>query len=530
MTALRAGISAYNAKNQYARPDWGFDTFAVRQARYDFFQHYHDGTIYNAALNPSALTMREEQRLYRWTRNIHNPVKRTVDIMAANIYQGYLDTANLKGGALPLLYDNRALDVPLRRLMRDSNLSQNLIKYSSTAVLKGDAAWWLVDDVQRGRIRMELLDPSIIRDCDVDAAGNSKACIIEYERTDPKPMHERVSKPSVFNSLLPSNDTYLYTMVVTQDEFRTYRDGIPYGYTDDEDGEPLARWDNPYGFVPLKLGHYEQGDGVWGRNAFYAVTGKINELNDAQSLVNDSIRRVVEPILVAENITKVDSIVPSRDEKSGITILYIQGTDSTLRALELKVDISGAMANIREMVTNIENDLPVLALQQMRGGERVTAPGTTAGFSDAIGMVEGARKNLDAPLAAALQMGITMGAVRGYDDFRGFNVNSYDSGDMALSVGARPVIADNLPKRDKLMALLQMKDQPPALTRLALKELGYGETDIEAVLADAPRLNAGSDAAGTVDSEEDDVLTSLFGSFNARVPQLTAGDDAPAPA
>lgn len=477
MLSVRTGLATYNGKLLSPRLDWGYDTWEARQARSDLLDAYVDGTVYSSE-QPFSESLKAANRLYRFIRDTHSPVKIATDLIAANVYQGTVDYRNLSTGALPFQYDNKALEEPLRLTLRSSNFGQQLGAYTRDAAVKGDGVWWVVDDPDSRRIRIELIDPLTVRHKESDEAGNVKACVLEYDVEDPLDLDPRQFDPKRLASALQKRKTRTHTLTVDQDWFTRYIDGAQ-----------VARWPNIYGLVPLKCGSFEKGPGEWGKSAFYASLGKINEINDAQALLNDTIRRVIEPLLVAKNITAETTVTPQRDERTGIITLYIQsapGVEAEIVPLTIPVDVAAASANIDRLERALERDLPILALPKMREmGERVTGPGVQAGLSDAIGMIQMARKSLDTALVGAVQIAITMGAVRGYDGYRAFSLNSYDRGEMELALKERPVIADQLTKDQLLTYLLQLKDQPPGVREVAMKLMGMSQDDSAAILDDA---------------------------------------------
>lgn len=512
MLSLRTGLAAYNGKTLAPRLEWGYDDYGARLSRYAVLSAYADGTVYSS-VQPFAETLKATHRLYRWVRDTHSPVKIALDLIAANVYQGTVDHEHLTGGALPFQFNNRALEGPLRLLLRWSNLSQQLDPYVRTAALLGDAAWWVVDDPDRKRVRLELLNIAWLKEKVTDEVGNVRAAVIEYETEDDPDIAGY--QPQRGSADGPKRDTYLYTKKVyrpqrgdlmTENErgvrFETFKDGQPWDYLNNVPDGEYAGWTAPYDVVPLKVAPFERGPGEWGKSAFYASLGKINEINDAQSLLNDTVRRVIEPILVAENIAlRDDSKVQTvRDERTGIITLYIQSGSkempAKLTALTLPIDVDAAGRNIDRLEAALERDLPVMALQRMRDkGERITAPGVQAGYSDAIGQIQMARRNLDPGLVMALQIGVTIGATRRYPGFEAFNADSYDAGEMDVYLKERPVVADNLTKQDYLTQLATVKDQPPAIQSLMLEALGVPQASREAVLNEArAQLNADVEA------------------------------------
>ncbi len=516
----RTGWNLYSARSLYPRIEWGWNDYASRLSRYNVYQAYFDNSIYSS-LESFSERLKVDERLYKHVRGIYNPIKRENDLYAANVYQGQINLTDLGAGALPLEYDNPALEDPLRLLLKWSNLGQNLTRYVSDTANLGDSAWWIVDDPARQRVRLELLNPSKIRDVALDEVGNVRACVIEYEREE-NPDVERY-QPRRFGTVQQQVKTYVYTLKAEKrdDEtvhFETFYDGKPHAYTTDADGTPLLEWDANYPFVPLKLAAFEPTEDGWGRNSWYASRRKIDELNDQAALLNDSVRRVIEPILKATNVsagrnadgTQKQSFETQRDERSGITVLFVNGENANIEPLTIPLDIGSSAENIKSLLDEIERDMPVLALQRIRDSGAVSGAAVRSMYGDAIGRIDGARKNLDPPLAMALQMGVTIGAVRGYDGFEDFDAESYDRGEMDLQVKERPVMPDELPLGERLTAYHTVKDLPPSLQRRALLDMGVPSAEVDEIVAESSAQQeretraAARELANTVFGDEDE--------------------------
>lgn len=503
----RAGWGGFDARVLNPSVGGSFNTYDGRLSRYDLYEHYYSNTVYDSLSSVSA-SLKVNERLYRAIRGVYNPIKRENALYVSNVYQGQLNTKDLGEGALPLEFDNDSFEPAITNVMRWSNLGPQLSTFTHQAALLGDAFWWIVDDPERRRVRLELLHPSKVRDMEVDAVGNVKAAVIEYEREEPPDVADY--RPSRSGGHEKPRKTYLYTLKVDQDEYRTFKDGEPFAYFDDINGEPLAHWPNDAGFVPLRPAYFEPTDDGWGRNSFFATRRKIDELNDQTSLINDTVRRVIEPLLKVKGVTPPttdnQTMTAVRDDKSGLTMLYLTNVDGDIEALQIPVDLAAATDNAQKLLAEIERDMPLLALQHIREGGALTAPGVRTGYSDAIGLVESARKNLDPAVIAALQMACTIGGIRGYDGFEGFSADSFDSGDMELGIKPRPVVPDTLSKQETIAGLATVTNMSPALARVALKQMDVSDKDIEAIVADLQlqatiqpptTLGVGNDANGS---------------------------------
>lgn len=454
----------------------------TRFIRYNTARSYYYNTIYDS-LNLLSTHVKSDERLYKFIRGIANPVKQENDLLVSYTYRGTIDTQTLKGGSIPLIYDNTALEEPTKLIMKWSNLDQQLSGYVRDAALLGDVAWWIVVDPFRQRVRMEQVDPARVKYVERDEVGNVRACVIEYER-DEQPEVQRY-QPGLNGLALQKTKTYLFTLKATKDWFETYKDGEAFAYYQDASGRPVWRWPNIYGFVPLKMAYYAMGKDGWGQNSFFGTARRqIDELNDQASILNDSVRNVVVPLLQALNVRKSSEITIEREDKDSMAIVYLSGDKAELKPVSIPLDLAAAIQNRNGLYAELVRNMPILALQQMRDiGGNLSGIAIQNMFGDAISVVENLRKNLNPPLVAAVQMGISMAAIHGFEGFGAFNERSFDAGDMEMQIADTPVIEDRLSKGEKVDKLVVVSGLPEGSKRKALAEMDYSAKDIDEMVA-----------------------------------------------
>lgn len=512
MSAVEGAIAGWNAAGTSAlvpRDDLPYGDAQARLLRYRVADSYINNTIYDT-LNRYSTRLKTEERLYKFIRSIVNPVAQENNLIVSYTYRGAIDTATLRGGALPLVFDNAALEDALKQVIKWSNLDGQLGDYVHDAALYGDAAWWLVDDPARGRVRLELLDPARVKYVERDEVGNVRAAVIEYV-CDEQPDVQRYI-PSRWGSMrFQRAKTFVKTIKVTKEWFETFKDGEPFAFYADETGAPVSRWPNVYGFVPLKLAQYAKGRDGWGRNSFFGAPRRlIDELNDQASIVNDSIRNVVVPLLQAVNVRKSDDITIVREDKDSLAIAYLSGEGAELKPVTIPLDIAAASANRNQLTAELKKHMPILSLQDVRDRGDLSGVAIANLFGDAISVIENVRKALNPPLVAALQMAVTMGGIRRYPGFEAFNAGSFDAGDMELSVKETPVIDDQLPRGERVDKVISIAALPPGSKRKALEEIGYTDEDIETILADDAAQSQQPNANPTVTPDSLAKLTTVW--------------------
>lgn len=488
MNAARAGLiaasAAYNAQNTVPVQEYGWDTYAARLGRYWIYDSYRNNTAYSS-FNSIALTLKAANNLYKHIRGVYNPVFRQNQLLVSYIYGGSIDMENLTSGAIPIVTGNAALIEAIKQVFTWSRWGENKSIYTRYGALLGDSVLKIIDDREKQKVRMEVLHPGKVRDVELDAVGNVLSILIEYER-DPDTDVSSIT-PGRFSPLnnWQNNKSYTYSEKITKDTFETFKDGEPFAYYADASGKPVAAWANEYGFVPVVMCQHQPSGLKWGENAFHASIRKIDEVNDLASLLDDQIRKAVIPLLYAAGTRGESDLDADTSQKDKYTILY-GPKDSTLQPVIADIDIVGAGGRIDAVLQELERDLPELALQRMResAGTNMTAPGVKAAYSDAIGRINEARGQYDSALVRALQMAISIGGYNQYENFGGFNLNSYDAGALDFYIKDRPVINDELSLNERIISLGSVGSMTPALQRLALEEMGYDEEAIESVVLD----------------------------------------------
>jgi len=534
VNAIQGAVNGWNYDSKALTPrrDRNFGSQGQRIIRYNVANAYYYNTVYDR-LDALAMRIKEDERLYKFIRGIYNPVKLENGLYVSYTYRGTIDTQTLKGGSMPLRYENTRLENPLKQLIKWSNLDQQLGTYVKDAALLGDAAWWICDEPDKMRVRLELIDPARIAECQRDSAGNVKSAVIEYRRfdnPDPKLYQPNIGGNSGFS--LKAEQPYTFTMIATQDSFRTYKDGKPFAFYYDERGNPVAAWDNVYGFVPLKIAHFATGQDGWGQNSFFgAPRRQIDEINDQSSIINDSIRNVIVPILQAVGINAPSGankdLEVQRDERTGVTIIYIPNENGELKPVTVPIDIAAASANRAVLVAELEKMMPIIALSRIRDiGGNLSGAAIENMFGDAIASVSNLRKQLDPCLIGALQMALSIGGIQGYNGFAGLGEYSYDNGDMEMSIAERDVIDNRLDKNQQLTNLISLADKPTGTKRKGLEILGISADEIDEIItvdkieSDEKARNAVRGAMQVIFPDK----TNSAGNGGTSKPQLAQGD------
>jgi hypothetical protein len=433
-----------------------WDSYGTRMTRYRLYANYDSNRVY---FDPHQLLRIQIMRpaLYKHIRGIYNPVNRLNRLYVAKVYGGALDWELLRDGAIPVDQADDRLRAALKQLWLWSNWQRGKNLFVRFGSVFGDSALKVVDDVEAQKIRLEVLDPRKIQDVEVDGVGNVKNVVIEYERTD-----------------FGGNKPYRYTEIITGEEFVTLKDGEEFPFYADAAGNPVSRWKNEYGFVPVALAQHRATDAVWGDVAFSDFLTKIDEVNDQASLINDQIRKIIVPILLMSGVQKNDQLEVRAGDRDGLSIIQA-GQGAQAFPLTGNLQLADASANLKDMLGELENDLPELKLARMLETGEVTATAIRAAASAGVARIVEAQGNYDECLVRAQMMATSIGGYRGYKEFGGFSLDSYARGDLQHYIRTRPVIPDDLTKLEKIQAT----QAAGASMELQLREIGYDEETIE---------------------------------------------------
>ncbi len=444
VSSLARQHHSWNAYALTPIDSWGFDTYVARMFRYFHARTYYHNVAYTSLVS-YADSHKADSKLYKQVRGIYNPVKRLIETYVSKCYGGSLDMEDATEGAVPIMAASEQLRDAIRQLWLWSNWGTMKALYVRTGALCGDTFLKVIDDPVAQKVRLEVVDPAKIKSLTLDEVGNIKDVVIEYEKD------EEVLTTNLFSKAFQRR-THVYTEHITQERFETYRDGEPFAYYTDPAGQGVSAWDNEYGFIPMVLVRHQQLGADFGGNAFLDFVRKIDEINDNASLLNDQIRKTVQPIwwITGNERSEIDL---EYDEKDIVPMIF-GGENSDAKPMIANVQISSAIQNINNQLSELERDMPELGLYRLRDASVLTAPGVRAGWSDAIDRLTDANGNYDDGLVRAQMMAVSMGGLRRYDKFTPFSLDSYARGDLQHFIKNRPIINDSLSEKEKMDYLM----------------------------------------------------------------------------
>jgi len=456
MNAAHMAVLAFNEKALIPTDNFDWDDYQSRLFRYALSEAYYNNIAYRNISTFSA-RLKASSDLYKHVRGIYNPVYRLVEAYTSKVYGGQLDFEDLSRGAIPITMASDELKGAIRQLWLWSNWRIQKSLYVREGSQLGDVFLKVVDEPVKEKVRLEVLHPGKVKEADFDAVGNITRAHIEYERSD------------------DGKNWYKYGEIITPDSYETLKQDKPFNY---DDGEGTSsKWANPYGFVPLRLVKHKDMGQTFGANAFHGQMGKIDEVNDSASLLNDQVRKAINLVWYFAGVARSSDLDVTTPDKDQLPAIY-GPIDSQPYPMIGNVDLTAAGVNIERLLGELERDMPELAMHRLRDAGNPTAPGIKAGYSDAIDRFTEAQGVYDDGLIAAQKMAVTIGGVRKYKGFEAFNIDSYDNGDLEHFINPRPIVEDELSKSEKITALNTAK----VPVWLILRELDYDQETIDEVV------------------------------------------------
>lgn len=385
--------------------------------------------------------------LYRNIRLIYNPTESLVDFYASQVYPGVLsrDGIALPDGvplAIPFSEDTSDdLKAAIAQIWQWSNWQGKKSLEVRYCAALGSVLVEVVDDLESGKVCLEVQWPGHVCDLRLDSSGNVKSYAIEYYAYDQE-QHQ---------------GQYLYKKVVDQQSIRYYRDNEPYDYGNG------AIVENIYGFCPAVWIKHSDLGGDHGAPAIRGSMGPIDELNNLVSHVHDQIHKVIgAPILIsgsgsianlfntAKRGATSDMVEPSADQES---LLMLRGpADSKVSSLAGNLNLADAAVHIDRLLLQIEKRHPELTFyEQLRSMSQVTGPGATRMMGDVEARVIEAQATYDQANISLFRMAVAIAGMRAssgawgslnrqQQKFLAFNLDSYERGDLEMEIMPRPLL------------------------------------------------------------------------------------------
>lgn len=453
-SAYGAFWASYRQEDFVAEQEFFWDDYEPRQARYWHNRRYADNTIYTS-INLALTQFKWKEKLYQHIQGLRNPVARLVRVERSKVFGGLINYETFEDGAIAIAGADKALLGAIRNIWQWSNMDTMKGLLVSEGATMGDVALKVVDDIERQKVRLEVLDPRKVKRVVFDPVGNIKEIEICYIKTN-----EDTGKDYEFKEIIDKEAFYLY-----------------------EGDTQTLEYPNPYGFVPVRwIKHADVGRN-FGATSYHETRSKIDALNDLVTLLHTNIRQQAIPKFALEgksSLPKQDSspttINVTADERDKAPILPIG--EGKLTPIVYNADIANGLQLAYQQQMEIEADLPQLALTRLRSEQPNTSGVAIENlYSDAVDVLEDTQVNYLAGLMAGTQMAISMAAYRGYEDFQAYSLDSYEAGTLDFELKPKPIFRSQLSREKRIELTLQAADSPAS--SLVLPLLDFDEEDIE---------------------------------------------------
>jgi hypothetical protein len=397
MTRLTAATKAFQKPDIITDPlnlDADFNSWDSRRLRYDINWAFYENSVYiEMASRNWPKGYKTQFGLYKYIRNIYNPVYRLGEFWKAHLWAGAL-------ADIPLVFPKNVADenllAAIRQIWQWSNWEVKKDIVPLYGSIMGDVGILIVDDTLHGKVFFDIIHPGNIAAVELDAMGNVRGYEIQEQRPDPRAVTDQAV--TYTEIAIRDGDEVVYT---------TLLNGSPYPWNE------VSTWTRPYGFVPMVLIQHNNVGLEWGWSETHPGQSKFREVDDQASKLNDQIRKITDPIWVFFGVTKPEESPtftetsltgtaaakrpePGREETNA---LY-GSADGSAVPLVAPLDIEAAISSIQNMTKEIERDYPelrVLALDEAGGNK--------------------------------------------HEGFGGFDLNSFDQGLLDHSIGQMPIFA-----------------------------------------------------------------------------------------
>jgi hypothetical protein len=441
MAAVTAFREQYTNSNPLTVSLDDFNSRNARLSRYQINWAMFENSAYRK-VNSWAKSYMATYGLYRYIRGIYNPAYRLGDWWQSHLWGGKLDPLAGDGkttpSAIPIFTENESLRPAIAQIWQWSNWQIKKGMVTLHGPVLGDSVVKIIDDTKRKRVYMLPVHPGTVSYAEFDVRSNVRGYVIEEQRRDPKTGNMAVYKEVCTRK---ENDPNIH--------YQTYKDDSLFAW----DGDGIAEWDENYGFVPMVIIKHRDVGLDWGWSEMHPAMSNFREVDDQASLLNDQIRKSVNASWLFSGVPK-----PSVDPKPSKTAdtTAVQNGDpegdrqntpivyappgSTATPMVAPLQIADVLAGIEKMIAKIERDYPELSEDIDNASGDVSGRALRINREPVITKVNERRPNYDNALVRAQQMAIALAGYRRYDEFKGFDLESFDKGDLDHSIDAdRPV-------------------------------------------------------------------------------------------
>lgn len=499
MAAARGGTQ-YGARIAVEKPRHENDPrtlYAIQRAYY----------AQNGLYETLAELLKEQGIWKEAMKPLRNPAYRAVEFYPAHLWAGELDEA------LPLVSENERIVEPIRKVWRWSNWGTRKSAAMRSAATCGDLFLKVAQSEDRRRVYIQNLRPEVVTAMQADERGHLTMARLDVESASGGRLRWRTE---LWDKAGQSMQVWLHDRALASIE----QLGEP------TEVVPFAEFG--IDFIPIVHAPFRDIGEERGIGAFTLQLDKIDEANRSASRLHQMLFRnnTVFWALQANGTDKMGRPFPPprldddvgespNDDPNVATIgddrMYRLPGNATLTPLVPPIKYVEALEVLRDQMGEIEKDLPELTWHRLRDAGELSGRAVRLMLADAIAKAIEARANLEAGLARADAMALTIGQVAGIEGFAVEQIGTYQGGDFEHTFAPRDVLpADDKERAETMKLDAEARTYRKGLgvsDRQNLEEMGYDAAAIErmaretraqaeAAAADALRAfeNGGADA------------------------------------
>jgi len=464
---MSAGLAAYRG---YTLP--GTDLTA-RNAHYDLLWLWWLGQWQNDPRMRSASV--RDPALYKNTMQLWRQASAVVNVYTQFVYPGPLSKDGQplpdgSRGAIPLDPDtgkqaaDDAMVAAYSMLMNQWQWSQYKSLRPKMAAILGDCLTELVEDLDRGNVMPNTVNPKYVKHLELDSVGNVKAYTLEYQVTQ---------EQSTAYGRTVKSESYTFRKEVDSEAYRYFKDDKPFAYDKES-----AVVENLFGFVPAVWDRHEivAGDDR-GISALEKTLRQSMQLNSVLSHAMDHLqKRFAAPVGIKgatvgrpgtttrlgsnTNWGSLDTAAEVEEARrlQAETLNLIQMNEAG-EFVTVDTDLGQTLEALKFVQDSITAENPEARVgQELLQMTQLTAPGVERALFTILGLVESVQANMDPQTVKLLQMGTAMMGYRlgrgdyppelvkarpdRYDPFRQYDLDSYGQGLLECSIGPRPLFTE----------------------------------------------------------------------------------------
>lgn len=333
---------------------------------------YYDGSVYKQTMNlmSGSLRARMEQRI----RPLYLPLARAVDTDVGIIPGGWAwpDSDDMEGVTEA---DIDRWAAARRQVFDWSGWRTEGVLYVHYGAETGVSVLRVSDLREAGQVQLAPVDPATVM-------------LVENGQYDIVPRMAFVLQTRMLNGEMAE-----YAEVITPETVRTYADGLPVSI----DGRP-SEYPNELGFVPfVEIEHKKTGRPL-GECTYQIAIPMLDEVNAIATDLAKNIKQHGDPQWV------VIGAEASNLVHSGDNVWFISNPQGDAKPVVAQIDISGALAFIEAVASNMEASLPELAFDELKGKDQIATATIELQLMELVLKIMRCRPNYDQGLIDALRL------------------------------------------------------------------------------------------------------------------------------